>query len=501
MSEQQNTILQQNPISQKRNFLSNLEKQIGSFLIRTPAHWYEYSDLLLAYKQHATLPEFVQLIDAFRQSREAFGDPTKYHIFLPPETRKYWETTYWSEATSLPATDIHQDLRGALARVLARLDVKEILAQISERIEEYGEDIEPLSAELLRAFHRITPKEGLVTWEEVPRMLKVFIDTKGGAKAFPFPFLEEALGFPVDIFRRDVTVVMGRTGRGKTTLSINVAKVFVESGYNVCYISTEMSEDAVVTKLISAVTDVEWRYLYGRDFNHAIASEALAKFTAFQEKCKGKMFIYHKARCTVSDIAAAVASTKGMYGGVDLVVVDYIQQVESGVRRQEDTRAYELAQIVGELADISAYNNCAVMVVSQVNSQGEVKDARAIEERAGLAVRLGMLSEKAFIDEVKKELRIQDKLLPKEVYEFIRAQYKRVLDVEVKKNRYGVFDPQHKYLRFDGSRCKVLGAWTDYERENWLKEVEALLRGTQVTGKAEYEPSEDALEDEEFMDF
>lgn len=484
---------------QTNSFLYSIEKAIGIAIIRRPEKWYDFADLLVKYEEYAVTEEFRELIGAFRRAHSSLNDPTKFFIFLSPQTRRYWENLYWSEGTLTLDDDptfTYRKLRETLAEVLARIDVKSILNSVSTEIETLETPLDVFRTKLLLAFHKILPREGTLTSEDLPKLLKYFINKEKPAKAFPFPYLESAMGFPVDIHCKDLTVLMGRTGRGKTTLSINIALELIKEGYNACYISTEMNEQAIATKVISAVTGKEWDYLFGRRFEPAIAEEALAQYEKFQEETFGKLFIFHKARCTVSDIASAASCTKALYGSVDLIVVDYIQQVESSSpRRGDETRAYELAQIVGELGDLAAFYNCAVVVVSQVNSQGEVKDARAIEERAGLAVRIGMLSEKNFLERVARMLQLQDKHIPEEIRHQVSAQYKSVIDIEVKKNRYGATDTTIKFLKIDAKRCRILGVWSDDEQRNWL---ERLRRSLSSIKKGKWSPP--PIETPEFSD-
>lgn len=438
--------------------------------MRAPARWLEFADLLLAYEPYAEMPEFRALVHAFHQATTSFNDPSQYFALLEPKIRRFWDDLYWSYSTTLPGVEAADEvyrLRVSLAETLTRLEIKGIIAEIAEGIDKFEQPLDVYRNKLMESFHRLVPREGIITWDEAPKVIEDYLVGRRVTRAFPFPFLKDVFNFDVDIFTGDISLLMGRTGRGKTTFAINVAKEFIAEGRIVCYISTEMSEDSILTKLLACITGKEWKYLYGRNQTQAVLEEALAELRAFQEQHNGKFFVLHKARCTVSDIAAAATYTRSLYGGLDLIIIDYIQQIESGLRRREDTRAYELAQIVSEIADIATYNSCAVIVVSQVNSQGEVKDARAIEERAGLAVRIGMKSDREFADEIMKSIGLGGKYTPPELMELFSAKFRHILDVEIKKNRYGAYDTKSRYLLIDPARCRVLGVWPEADFEAW----------------------------------
>lgn len=430
-------------------------------------------------------------------------DVSHFSAFLGVAARQFWESQYWAQSPSIP-DESYGDLRlrSLLSEIIARMEVKSIVGEIYDEIDDIDIPLDVHRSRLLRSFHIISPQEEVIEWGEVEGRLRRLFSVSGAPAAFKFPFLEEALGFPVDIFTKDVSVIMGRTGRGKTTLSVNITKEFLDEGYTVCYVSTEMTGEAILSKLVSCVTGKEWRLLYGRGADPIIAQEALEEFANYRKEVMGNLLIYHKARCTVSDIAAASAHAKSCYGKVDLIIVDYIQQVEgdSAPRLKEETRALELATIVGELAQLGVMHNAAVIVVSQVNSQGEVKDARAIEERAGLAVRLGMLSDKEFAAEMLRRLKLEEKELTPKLQDLIYAKFKEVMDIQVKKNRYGAYETRKRYLKFDPARCRILGAWTEPEIEEWLSVLIKAVKKEKDSIQKEVQRAEPILDADDLAD-
>lgn len=432
----------------------------------TPALWDNFSDILEVYRP--LLMEFNLLINSFKLSLTYHESPQFYANFLPQEVRDFWHTEAYKYGV-VTSKDVSR-LREGLMEVLKFQQLRDILSSLSESLTTPSAFRETLRESIPRLVGLVSGDEGTVEGSRIPSILEE-IATGKVIRTHPFPYLEEAFGFPVLIYNRDITVIAGRTGRGKTSMSLNLAHSYLCEGKNVVYITTEMDEVALSTKFVSLVTDIEWRYLYGREINQEIIQVAAKEFSDFI-KDKG-LYIFHHPACTVSDIAYAVSQAIAMYGSVDAVIVDYIQQVEGGRGYVSDeTRAQELGRVIRLLGNMAAEYNVAVIVVSQVNTQGEVKDARAIEERAALVVRLGMMDFDTFKKYIRAILKLQQNaIFPPHLEGAIFAKFKELMDVEVKKNRYGAFEPVLRFLKWKPSTGRILGAVRKEEIIEWCKSL------------------------------
>ena len=66
-------------------------------------------------------------------------------------------------------------------------------------------------------------------------------------------------------------------------------------------------------------------------------------------------------------------------GGIDLVVVDYLQLVR-GNRSSRESREEEVARVSGGLKQLAKALRCPVISASQLNDNNQVRESRAIEQ-------------------------------------------------------------------------------------------------------------------------
>lgn len=418
---------------------SSIEMELGAFLLLFPSHYKDLETFLLKYQPSTHLLSI--LLQSFRSAIEKDGSPQFVDKYLPHSVHQIW-LEYVNRARHLIDLSLLPKLRKYLENEVRNQELRQCVEALRNAFERGAPE-----REIKEIFNRIqllffSGERGLYLID-IPKLLESLRDEKVRPKSIPFPFLQDVFSFPVDIFHKDITVVMGRTGRGKTTMALNIAKEYLLNDKVVCYITTEMDEQAIATKFASVVSGVSWSTLWGRDFDENNALLAASKVESLTKD--GGLYIYHAPACTVSDISYAVSLCRANYGRVDAVILDYIQQVMSGYYRGEDTRAAELARIVREFADIVVENSAAGIVISQVNAQGEVKDSKAVAERAALLIRLGMLDFKDFVKYVLQMLKLpQDVTITSDKREKLRSIYRQWLDVEVVKNRYGAHSAGQK---------------------------------------------------------
>ena len=83
---------------------------------------------------------------------------------------------------------------------------------------------------------------------------------------------------------------------------------------------------------------------------------------------------------TVDTIAAEAERLRDA-GGIDLVVVDYIQLVR-GNRARGESREEEIARVSGALKQLAKQLACPVLSATQLNEEGKTRESRAIAHDA-----------------------------------------------------------------------------------------------------------------------
>ena len=177
----------------------------------------------------------------------------------------------------------------------------------------------------------------------------------------------------------ELWVACARTSRGKSVLLNQTAAEFLTTGKRVAVFSLEMMGKEVVGRLASNIGRVSMEAITQpkKLTKHNLRTLAGA-ITAISES---KLHVDDTAGQTLDAIAAECQRINDVHGGLDLVVVDYIQLV-SVERGRNETREREIARISAGLKQLAKKLECPVFTASQLNEQGQTRESRAIEQDA-----------------------------------------------------------------------------------------------------------------------
>lgn len=181
-------------------------------------------------------------------------------------------------------------------------------------------------------------------------------------------------------------VLAARPGRGKTTLALNFTLTALQAGKKVLYFTDEMLADDLVTKLLAKKARVNSDKLESGD----LTEEEIDRVFYATPKLNALPLLVHD---TFDGSHALVMATIEKYwrrGQVDLVVVDYLQQLEIKGEKFH-TRASELTQITRSLKRLALKLKIPLIGLAQVSRQGEgadtpdlrhLKDSGSLEQDA-----------------------------------------------------------------------------------------------------------------------
>ncbi|WP_304459238.1 replicative DNA helicase [Alicyclobacillus sendaiensis] len=166
--------------------------------------------------------------------------------------------------------------------------------------------------------------------------------------------------------RKDLIVVGGRTSVGKSAFSVEVAIRAARQGYKVLIFSLEMSEEQVRARMASNLAMVPLHLLMdGRAEKEDLDRvNNLGPFIATIGVCD-------KRGMTAEEISTEMRRYKRKYG-LDLVIVDYIQEIDEKPLKQ-DTAGAALARVTRKLRKAAQVCDCAVMTLSQLRREAEGK--------------------------------------------------------------------------------------------------------------------------------
>lgn len=165
--------------------------------------------------------------------------------------------------------------------------------------------------------------------------------------------------------KSDLVLLAARPGVGKTSFALNIARhAALHSGKRVAFFSLEMSREQIVLRLMSAEALVQSeKFRNGKlDDNDwkKIAS-------AIDVLGKSEMYFDDTSSITVPEMKARLRRM----GGVDLVVIDYLQLMSSGKRIEN--RVQEVSEITRGLKTMAKEFDVPVLTLSQLSRSTETR--------------------------------------------------------------------------------------------------------------------------------
>jgi len=175
----------------------------------------------------------------------------------------------------------------------------------------------------------------------------------------------------------ELWTVGGKSSSGKSVLMYQVASGFVASGKPVAIFSLELMPHEIVGRMICLSARV--RYDAITMPKGASKNEIQRIQNAVMQMKDSRVWIDGSAGQTLDTIAAEAERIRDIEGGLDLIVVDYLQIV-TGQRSRGESREQEIARISGGLKQLAKKMECPVITGSQLNESGQTRESRAIEQ-------------------------------------------------------------------------------------------------------------------------
>ena len=255
-------------------------------------------------------------------------------------------------------------------------------------------------------------------------------DMKEGKHLIPFGL--EALDAPANgMTRKEITVLGGRPGHGKTTLMVNIVKSIVEQGYNVMMFNREMSNSEMVKKLIVLESD---KLLYNNLRQNDLDLDDYVEIDSVAERLMSKysnLKMYDNVR-NLPDCMREIQKYKP-----DVIVDDYIQLIDVPEERE---RRFQIEKIMLEYKCVCKAENCSALLVSQLN--------REIERRIEPRPRLSDYAESGVIEQTAEAA-----IFVFYGYNFNSEEYSKYeCEIISAKSRYGKIGRYS--IGFGGDRCK-----------------------------------------------
>lgn len=192
----------------------------------------------------------------------------------------------------------------------------------------------------------------------------------------------------------NLIVVAARPSMGKTALALGIAQNAARStGKSVAIFSLEMSKTELVQRLLSSEAEVDSNKLRTGRMGDTDWSDLM---NAAGRMANDPLFIDDSGALTVMELRAKcrrLASRQDL----GLVIVDYMQLMESSSHRREANRQQDISEISRSLKVLARELNIPVIAVSQLNRApearsdkrpllGDLRESGAIEQDADIVI-------------------------------------------------------------------------------------------------------------------
>lgn len=177
--------------------------------------------------------------------------------------------------------------------------------------------------------------------------------------------LDEQLGG--GLRRGNLVVIAARTSVGKSTLAENIAENVAKSEHNVLFVSLEMSPEEIVHRYAvraALMSDAAPIYGVSSEEDQKALDELVTRRRALP------FYLLNAPAATTISIRSAVSRVTMQYGGLDLVVVDYLQLLKDSGKQEERLR---IGEITANMKSMAREFNVPVILLSQLNRNIEMR--------------------------------------------------------------------------------------------------------------------------------
>ena len=253
----------------------------------------------------------------------------------------------------------------------------------------HGNNSSEVINELLNQVNSIKNFQGKKYNYDIKESLQSFISNletvydSGGNIGIKLGFnkIDQAIG---GLQPTDMMVVGARPGVGKTAFAISVIKNICNKGIKIGLISTEMSVEQVMGRLVSMEAKIDTSRI--RDAN--LEDNDFVRITASTAKMVDySLMIYDKPNMTPSSILLQSRAWKSN-NGLDLIIIDYLTRLKPDTSKGNQN--LDIGEIVTSIKNMARDLSTPVIVLAQLNRDGagraprmsDLRDSGIIEQEA-----------------------------------------------------------------------------------------------------------------------
>ncbi len=196
---------------------------------------------------------------------------------------------------------------------------------------------------------------------------------KGKLRGVPtgYPDLDNELG---GLQKSDLIVLAARPSCGKTALALDIARqAAVKHKVPVGIFSLEMSKEQLVDRMICSEANVNlWKMRTGKLSDQGTDDDFPRIGHALGILSEAPIFIDDSASANIMEIRTKARRLQ-MEHGLGMIVIDYLQLMESRSKGATENRVQEVAEITRGLKQIARELNVPVLALSQLSRSVELQ--------------------------------------------------------------------------------------------------------------------------------
>ena len=168
--------------------------------------------------------------------------------------------------------------------------------------------------------------------------------------------------------RGELSIIAGRPSMGKSSLAYNIASRAAVDGYGVGIWSLEVGEEQIAMNIMGLMSETNARAIRMGGVDKAKINHMGSQAERIH---KHAMTIFAPPELTPASLRADARKCKRKHG-LDLVIIDYLQLMDSG--KKSEGRQGEITYISRQLKALAREMNCHVLALSQLNREVERRD-------------------------------------------------------------------------------------------------------------------------------
>jgi replicative DNA helicase len=326
------------------------------------------------------------------------------------------------------------------AQIVYRLSISRRLISAAQQIAAIGQQADPdVDASLSKAedvLFRLHHGQGPRDFVHIRQVLDKYFEPPAlpSAEGYAEPVthvlsnftgLDEIIG---GFQRSDLIIVAGRPSMGKTSMALNIARnAAVEQGASVAIFSLEMSQEALILRLISGESGVnlsQVRLGYHTETDERRIMNAIGILS------EAPIYIDDSPRLRVVDMRSK-ARRLFYEHGINLIIVDHLGLMQAEGR--VENRVQEISYISRSLKSLARELNIPLVAVSQLSRAAEwrashrpqlsdLRDSGSIEQDADVVIFI--YRDDYYFNRDEWELQHPDREYPEGIADIIIAKHR-----------------------------------------------------------------------------